>query len=98
MNVLQSVHLVYFSLPHLNASHGIIVPVSSAAGELVRFTDDNYSEYYCHLLMILPGIVSIPKTAAYGTSKHALHGTANVMDVVCDMVILSFFSRIFQVS
>ena len=80
LNLLPT-DLVYFSLPHLNASHGIIVPVSSAAGELIQFTEDNYSEYYWHLLMILSGIVSIPKTAAYGTSKHALHGNINVMDV-----------------
>ena len=32
VNVLQSVHLVHFALPHLNASRGIIVPVSSGAG------------------------------------------------------------------
>ena len=36
VNVLQSVHLVYFALPHLNASRGIIVPVSSTTGRSTR--------------------------------------------------------------
>ncbi len=34
VNVLQGVYLTQYALPYLNASQGIIVPVSSAAGRL----------------------------------------------------------------
>ena len=77
VNVLQGVYLIQHSLNYLRKSHGVILAVSSLAGNC---TPNNGGLYCC--CHPNTGWVGTTSVTAYSASKHALHGMQQMLQLI----------------